>query len=516
MDGCLTVDGADDSLILAGDFQSPTGHMLCVNILFRVGRICGKTYITLTLQPGDKQSDAQACALHLAKTAVDRTHETLRRHDLESPTCVSPSVAGMRAEFEAMNRASAVKKSQSRFDPGTGVMVQGLEQKMEFNGKFGIIQKWDEENGYYQATLFNDDVSKPPLKALLRPWNLVALDDEEPELLDLLEEGQKEDNVLFPQDVMVSIVARAGARASRMAVAVSRSFQEAVMVAQALGMLTELGDIVQIHSLVSSIGAQNNDKTGVVLRKEKNKDPSIVRYLIYRPGDGYRPSKCLSVKPSNLRQIDFNETKKVHQSVAFWPQVSKNAKIPLTPLNGFPEDDGSHSNDGSIETQERSYLKNTLGWKNTEILCGVEHPNRPNPCWAFYYDADDTESPVNEAAMSIARLLPGYECSKVEGPKDGKYRGLCVLLRDAMESPMESTFTFGSSFPASIPTSTTSTTERERWSLNEMRGVLDWHRSSSAAAQYREHDDPMHRMSGMFGDLSPMFGAGPGFFPEGY
>ena len=381
-------------------------------------------------------------------------------------------------------------------------MVQFLEGQPEFNGKFGIIQKWDKEKGYYQAALFNDEVSKPPLKALLRPWNLIRT-DEEPELLDLLEEG----NPLFPDDVMVSIVGRAGVRGSRMSAAVSRSFQQAVIAAQALGMLTNLGDMVQIHGLQAA--AQHNGKNGVVLRREENKDPSKLRYLVYSPGGGCY--KCISIKPSNLRQLDFDEDRKIYRKVAFWPQVSKKAKIPVMPLDGFPEDDGCYSNDGTMEKQEREYLKNTLGWKRTEILCGVEHPNRPKPCWVFYYDADDTESPVNEVAMSIARLLPSYERNKVEGPKGGKYRGLCVLLFCPMEtSSFSSAGCVRQGVGHGLPSVTMSTEERERWSLNEMRGVLDWHRISSAARQYREHDDPMHRMFG-HRVAPPFFGGGQGF-----
>ena len=44
------------------------------------------------------------------------------------------------------------------------------------------------------------------------------------------------------------------------------------------------------------------------------------------------------------------------------------------------------------------FLVETLGWRSPVILGGVEHRGRAKPCWMFYYHADVTEAPVDEAA----------------------------------------------------------------------------------------------------------------------
>ena len=120
-------------------------------------------------------------------------------------------------------------------------------------------------------------------------------------------------------------------------------------------------------------------------------------FQVYAPSNP-RLGNCLSVKPSNLQKVELDMDEKVHQNVAFWPRGSC-ARVPVSPLEGFPTE----------WQMEKQFLVQTLGWRSPEILGGVEHRGRAKPCWMFYYDAAETEAPVNEAAMSIASMVPGMQ-----------------------------------------------------------------------------------------------------------
>ena len=56
-----------------------------------------------------------------------------------------------------------------------------------------------------------------------------------------------------------------------------------------------------------------------------------------------------------------------------------------------------------------------------------------------------------------------------------------------------------------ISNGVTTAPEDEKWSLWDMRAVVEWHHAGPpAGAQYRAHDDPMFRVYG------PMGAGGPG------
>jgi hypothetical protein len=53
--------------------------------------------------------------------------------------------------------------------------------------------------------------------------------------------------------------------------------------------------------------------------------------------------------------------------------------------------------------------------------------------------------------------------------------------------------TLDSSSPSDAPLPSA---PEKKWSLNELREVVHFHRTDSAAEMYRAHDDPMHRIFG--------------------
>ena len=68
------------------------------------------------------------------------------------------------------------------------------------------------------------------------------------------------------------------------------------------------------------------------------------------------------------------------------------------------------------------FLKENKGWKEPQILGGVTSQGKAKPDFMMYYDAGETTAPINCWAKRIASLLPNFELSKVESPRNG-YRG---------------------------------------------------------------------------------------------
>eukprot|EP01063_Lacrimia_lanifica_P017929 TRINITY_DN24908_c0_g1_i1.p1 TRINITY_DN24908_c0_g1~~TRINITY_DN24908_c0_g1_i1.p1 ORF type:complete len:444 (+),score=119.51 TRINITY_DN24908_c0_g1_i1:58-1389(+) len=161
-----------------------------------------------------------------------------------------------------------------------------------------------------------------------------------------------------------------------------------------------------------------------------------------------------------------------HEHAEFWP-LAQSGGVAVSPVSGEWPSDWS---------QEKAFLKRQ-GWKAPEILGGVTQKGYRKPDFMMYYDAKDTASPVNPFAEAIAALLPGYERGKVPAPKGGKYRGSCILVF----SPMN----------------TSNTKHDTRFTLDELREVVQFHTTDGAKAMYTAHDNPMHRVFG--GNMSSVF-----------
>ena len=128
--------------------------------------------------------------------------------------------------------------------------------------------------------------------------------------------------------------------------------------------------------------------------------------------------------------------------------------------------------------KERRFLKENKGWKEPQILGGVTSQGKAKPDFMMYYDAGETTAPINCWAKRIASLLPNFELSKVESPRNG-YRGTCILVHS----------------PMLVDGEETSNTEA-KFSLETLRDVIHFHSTPAAAEMYKLHDTPQHRMFG--------------------
>merc|ERR1712179_483547 len=178
-----------------------------------------------------------------------------------------------------------------------------------------------------------------------------------------------------------------------------------------------------------------------------------------------------SIKEENLHKIATgSKSDKAHEVCIFWPDANLTAhRIPNWPSN---------------VNQENDFLVKTFGFKTPQVIGGVTREGVPKPDFMFYYDVDNTTAKVNKWANNIGKLLPSYERQKYPAPKSKKgYRGACVLLY----SPMISFGTNGN-----LPDSS----EGLKFSINDMKNIIQFHSTDEATRMYASHDNPMHRMFG--------------------
>lgn len=146
-------------------------------------------------------------------------------------------------------------------------------------------------------------------------------------------------------------------------------------------------------------------------------------------------------------------------------------------------------------TKERLFLKDQLDWIQPEILGGITSQGQAKPDFQMYYDAKDTTSPRNDVAKRVASLFPEYEVRKVEGPKNGIFRGPCILVYSPMMSSMfgDDEEHGGGAFQTHV---VPQSRPGKRRSLDQMQQVLFFQTTAEATRMYQEHDNPMHRMFG--------------------
>lgn len=235
----------------------------------------------------------------------------------------------------------------------------------------------------------------------------------------------------------------------------------------------EVGDLVRIAGISSE--KELNDQLALVLELVENTGRVAVRIQ--------RGNRTLSLRPEKLTKLNFNSKERKYQHCAFWPCLNNTGKPVVFPISSWPKD----------YKDEIPFLKSVMKWHNPQILGGVTSKGQAKPDFMMYYDAGDTESPLNLFAKRFALLLPDYELFKVEAPEDG-YRGTCVLIF----SPMTSILTKHN-------ISTVSADESKQWSLEELKEVITFHMSNEAEKMYERHSHPAHRM---YGDI-------PGFEESG-
>jgi len=180
----------------------------------------------------------------------------------------------------------------------------------------------------------------------------------------------------------------------------------------------DVGKLVRISGLKGK--PELNGSLGVVVgAAPDSNDRSVVRNKVML-GKG---NTTISLKVCNLEEAVFDEAAKVHEVALFWPPARSDSRwdtVNVAPIAGWPED----------FTQETSFMKKHLEWKDPQVLGGLESFGDAKPNYMMYYDAQDTDSFVNHFANKIA-LGPDvqrYWDYKVPKPAgSGDYRGACII-----------------------------------------------------------------------------------------
>lgn len=248
------------------------------------------------------------------------------------------------------------------------------------------------------------------------------------------------------------------------------------------GSMMPAGSVVELTGLQA---AALNGSLGVV----KRFNATSGRYHVVK---SQGTNACVGIKPENITRANVVQPSdpnfagaRRYQHVVFWPRVRGVDAIPVHSFTDWPED----------WTEELQFLRRRLGYVNPQTLSGVESQGSAKPDFVMYFDAADTVSPINKAAVAIKRNLPGYEVGKLPREvQDTTPRGPCVLVYSPMTSSV--TFSGGMGMSKTQYAPMTSGPEGRLFSLKQLRGTLLFQESAEGRAQYRAHDNPMHRMFG--------------------
>jgi len=138
-----------------------------------------------------------------------------------------------------------------------------------------------------------------------------------------------------------------------------------------------------------------------------------------------------------------------------------------------------------------------LGWESVDTLSGVEEERREKATFLLLFDGLDESSPKNHAAMKIAKLLPKYKvesCSRYKGI----IRGVAILVY----SPTKSTFSgpgLGMDYMDGQQIIEANT--NRRFTPQLLYDIIQFHNTDRAEQQYKNHDNPMHRVFGGFENM---------------
>ena len=250
--------------------------------------------------------------------------------------------------------------------------------------------------------------------------------------------------------------------------------------------LFSVGDLVRIHGLISR--PELNQTIGVV----KSYHKTLQRYEI-QPSRG---SKSLAVKATNLSSDEFVKpsddefkTERAYNNVFLWPSPTTttsgaNNIIPIQCFGDCPSVDSPDEQD--------VYIQKKLGWESVDTLSGIEEDGREKATFLLLFDGLDKSSPKNFAAMKMASLVPKYKqesCSRYSGT----IRGVAVLIY----SPTKTTFFSGGMGMDHMNNHVfLEANTNRRFTHQRLYDIIQFHYTERAAAQYRAHNDPMHRVSG--------------------
>mmetsp|Transcript_30138 Transcript_30138/g.32463 ORF Transcript_30138/g.32463 Transcript_30138/m.32463 type:complete len:465 (-) Transcript_30138:86-1480(-) len=233
---------------------------------------------------------------------------------------------------------------------------------------------------------------------------------------------------------------------------------------------------------------------------------------------GSTKKQTIAIKPENVTteaivtpSDEGFRKDRIHKNVAFWPSVRRGDcnSDPSTAAAGTKisvEDIAVQGFDDWPDdwTEEERYLIDQWGWKEPKLLSGIENNGCAKPDFQMYFDVADRESTTNDIANVIANNVPDYEHQKIGlVAKRNTIRGVCILLY----SPTKSTI-FSSGFgapgmpgggpgPGGSDPFLSGNPDRS-FSLEQIRDVLHFQRTPQGRRQYRNHDDPKHRV---FGDI---------------
>lgn len=192
----------------------------------------------------------------------------------------------------------------------------------------------------------------------------------------------------------------------------------------------------------------------------------------------------LLVKPANLEVVAQDRGARSHLAVLFYPNTDSTAPTRATdvlvaageqsPLAGWPTTDDWGD--------ELRFLREKMGWKSPETMSGVEREGLAKPDLVIYFDGGSTSSYKNDHVHAIARHLPDFELQKVTFPNDGVH-GACVLVYSPTMSMTEHDAPQQAASGGAL-------------SLDDAAAALFFHHGVAAARQYKDHDNPMHRIFG--------------------
>ena len=195
--------------------------------------------------------------------------------------------------------------------------------------------------------------------------------------------------------------------------------------------------------------------------------------------------KC--IKGENLRLVLEETSPAPEEKYKFW-ELSPGA----LPRNGSDVDikpvDSSWP-PGDNEALERRHLHEVHNFEEVGLVgFATQRAERPN--MTFYFNADDTTSPINHLATRIANCTPQYKIQCM--PTDGLIRGKVFMMGDLTTHSADSlTWTAGDDI---------------KFTKTHLRQKLFWFTTEAAANKGEEMNHPMYRMFGSDAGLTGMMG----------
>ena len=278
------------------------------------------------------------------------------------------------------------------------------------------------------------------------------------------------------------------------------------------------GSLIKICDLISR--PELNGIYGIIQKFHTD----LERYKVAPSRHRHRRStkkQIIAIKPENLTieaivtpSDEGFRKDRIHKNFAFWPSVRGDCNSgPTTAAAGTAAGTKMSVEDIAVQgfddwpddwTEEERYLIDRWGWKEPKLLSGIENNGCAKPDFQMYFDVADRESTINDIANAIANNVPDYEHQKIDmAAKRNTIRGVCILLYSPTKSTIFSSGFGAPGMPGGGPgpggsDSTMSGNPDRSFSLEQIRHVLHFQRTPQGRRQYRNHDDPKHRV---FGDM---------------